>query len=485
MTNTSTPRVNNRTKSRTDDDDDEFSDKSDRGGENRTRILARRVLYWPSSMLSSKGGAGNCVVNSGVGDGDCPSFVSLGRTSARINDDGDAASALNENYEDRENDEVQSEYNDAGEDRRERGVGNEGALRGEVGGLSASSSSDRGEDEERVADALEAFRSLDFLFGGAPGSVGISLKNTNTTTIRESGSASKNQSGVDIFATRKITRRRKKKPTQPLSMMCLISNDGQVHFFDALRVLLADKSSEIAVKDGAGFSMNSVLSNGFASMLFGSTMFARVEKSVMPLSLPHASMRLSQVEGRNKRANAKHYSSSTELGSSTEAGGGGDWSNLGQYDASIDPSSLHLCTIRQSNVLTGSCVTSNSSNGYLAICGRGLRRISQREAPLSSGHRFTHVLGGFVTFVSMRHYSESRTIYLPFAPERIQPMYWSGMHFVMLLGESGNASTSIRNSDSSHGPRRHRKPFVMAVRVDCKQRGENGGEFVSTFIEYL
>jgi hypothetical protein len=440
-------------------------------------------------MLSSKGGVGDGAVNSGIGGGNRPSLVSLGRANTWKDDGSNAASTSNEYYEDRDEDDMQNECNDAGDARHGRGVGKEQALRSEGVGLSASSSSDRGEDEERVADALEAFRSLNFLFGGAPCSGNTSLKKTEATMIREGGSVSNNQSSsyplsvVGDFANRKIaTRRRKKKPTQPLSM-CLISNDGHVHFFYALRVLVADKSSEIAIKDGAGFSMNSVLSNGFASMLFGTTMFAKVEKSVMPLSLPHASMRLSQVEGGNIRATAKNYGLSSELGSSTddyisETGGGGGWSNLGQYDASIDPSSLHLCTIRQSNVLTGSCVTSKTSNGYLAICGRGLRRISKREAPLSSGHRFTHVLGGFVTFVSLRHYSETRTIYLPFAPESIQPMYWSGMHFVMLLGESGYVSTSIHNNDASRDRRRHRKPFVMAVRVDCKQRGENGGKFV-------
>ncbi|KAL3812025.1 hypothetical protein ACHAXA_001332 [Cyclostephanos tholiformis] len=479
-TKTTTPRVNNKTKSLMGDGGDEFSDDSDQGAENRTRILARRVLYWPSSILSSKRGSGYGAVNSSVGGGNRPSFVSLGRTTTRQDEDdnGDAASVSNENYEGWGENEIQNEDNDAGDDSHGRGVRKVEVLRSE--GVGLSSSSDRGEDEERIADALEAFRSLNFLFGGGTG-----LKKAEAIMIGEDGSARSNQSssyplsGVDDSVSRKMAmRRRKKKLTQPL-LVCLISNDGHVHFFYALRVLLAGKSSLIATKDGSPLNMNSILSNGFASMLFGSTMFAKMEKSVIPLSCPYASLKLSQVEGGNLRATTKISSSTTELGSSiddyfSETGGRGDWSTLGQYDASIDPSSMHLCTIRQSNVLTGSCVTSDTSNSYLAICGRGLRRISQREASPGSGRRFSHVLGGFVTFVSLRHYAESRTIYLPFAPESIQPMYWSGMHFVMLLGEGGNVLTSIRNNDTSHHRRRPRKPFVMAVRVDCRQRGDNG-----------
>jgi len=59
-----------------------------------------------------------------------------------------------------------------------------------------------------------------------------------------------------------------------------------------------------------------------------------------------------------------------------------------------------------------------------------------------------------VTFVSLRHCSESRTIYLPFSPQSAHPVYWDGMHFVILLGEEGtpvsrNKSKIVSSWDSS------------------------------------
>jgi hypothetical protein len=60
-------------------------------------------------------------------------------------------------------------------------------------------------------------------------------------------------------------------------------------------------------------------------------------------------------------------------------------------------------------------------------------------------------------------------------------MYWSGMHFVVLLGEGGRSPVSIRNIETPNDRCRRCKPFVMAVRVDCKQVGENDGELLCTF----
>ena len=214
---------------------------------------------------------------------------------------------------------------------------------------------------------------------------------------------------------------------------------------------------------------------------------------MMPLSHPRASMRLSQLssfsQGLSSRTeetsgnpliwdrflsrggpakdNITCIPPSLVNADEYEAPSQGDWSNLGVLDASLDPTTLHLRTIRQSNVITGSCITSDTGNAHLAICGKGLRPIHNKAEGHGRSHRY--VFGGFVTFVSLRHHSESRTVYLPFAPDRIQPVYWSGMHFVMLLGEEGSPlmTPSLACSVGTGSAGKYRcQPCVMAVRVD-------------------
>jgi hypothetical protein len=60
--------------------------------------------------------------------------------------------------------------------------------------------------------------------------------------------------------------------------------------------------------------------------------------------------------------------------------------------------------------------------------------------------------GGFITFLSLRYYAESRTIFLPFAPKQLSALVWGGMHFIIVLGEESLAP-------------RH-TPLAMAIRVD-------------------
>ena len=249
----------------------------------------------------------------------------------------------------------------------------------------------------------------------------------------------------------------------------------------------------------------------------------------MPLSSPRATMRLTQLAASNNIGKVesmgavdthvggsindpqswKQYLQHDSISSSPDllptslledeldVSKDNDWTILGNFDASIDPTSLHLRTIRQTNVLTGSCITSDTSNAYLAICGKGLRRITRGSTRVGgdhgSGGTRTHVLGGFVTFVSLRHYAETRTVYVPFAPDNIQPIFWMGMHFVVLLGEEGSPynhgsdesrrasmdedSSDVRHWGSSRTSVRmksnFRRPYVMAVRVDCKRGEEN------------
>lgn len=58
--------------------------------------------------------------------------------------------------------------------------------------------------------------------------------------------------------------------------------------------------------------------------------------------------------------------------------------------------------------------------------------------PSSPNHRQhrqrKHVaVGGFVTLISLYNYSEMRTVFLPFVPERLSPMVWGDMTFLLVI----------------------------------------------------
>ena len=468
----STSTTTNNTAKQYDEDEEE-------GTSNHTRILTRRVLYWPTYINNDKHKLS-----------DCPSFVSLGRTNIwkeRKTHDIDepfAAARVVEEEDDEEQD-VRSQPQESG--------GN--TLLGNIcGPLFDNDESDEAEessendeqpqkkkddgqndtlpdssDQERVADAMEAYRSLNFLFGGNSEDLLTSSKKATST------SANKETRKIDV-APRYYPvqiKKKKKKLTQSLSM-CLVTSNGTVHFFHALRVLLSGgKSSK---KRSSNKSED--LSNSFASLFMGSGLFTKVNDSVMPLSHPRATMQLSQlVLGSRKEDRSvehdnddpsiwhKFLSLQQEANEPNEqtSSGGDDWSSLGTFDASIDPTTLSLRTIRQSNVITGTCVTSDTNNGYLAVCSKGLRRVVHKSKDENNRRHISHVLGGYVTFISLRYNAESRTVYIPFAPESIQSVYWMGMHFVVLLGEEGRVSTE------GDKDRHQRRPYAMAIRVDCSQ----------------
>ena len=115
----------------------------------------------------------------------------------------------------------------------------------------------------------------------------------------------------------------------------------------------------------------------------------------MPLSSPRATMRLSQLAASNNIGKVAESVGATDtrvdgsindshswkqylkqdsirstpgllstslLEDEQDLSNDNDWTSLGNFDASIDPTSLHLRTIRQTNVLTGSCIASDTSN---------------------------------------------------------------------------------------------------------------------------
>ena len=284
---------------------------------------------------------------------------------------------------------------------------------------------------------------------------------------------------------------------RPLTL-CLVTCDGHVHFYSAMRVLLGDRNAPSAAS-----AADEALTDGFASLFLGAELCRGLREGVAPLSRPRASMRLSlplarcgnrvgdldggsppgsasgkdgerrgsddgdcdvdlsadpmvwssflsHGAGNISKASPSKGNPSKEEHNDTKASspqGKASWASLiGSFDASIEATSLSLRTLPNSNVLTGACITSDDDHGYLALCGAGRRRVG-------GGHV---ELGGFVTFVSLRHCAtEARTVYLDFAPKSVRPVFWMHMHLVVLLGEAGRSC---------------RKPRAVAVRVDCHRR---------------
>lgn len=71
------------------------------------------------------------------------------------------------------------------------------------------------------------------------------------------------------------------------------------------------------------------------------------------------------------------------------------------------------------------------------------------QASAASTFHLPDQQGGFVTFISLRNYSEARTIYLPFAPTTISPFLWGGMSFLLVVGDTVAVAIRTDASDVS------------------------------------
>ncbi|GKZ00145.1 hypothetical protein MPSEU_000967800 [Mayamaea pseudoterrestris] len=104
---------------------------------------------------------------------------------------------------------------------------------------------------------------------------------------------------------------------------------------------------------------------------------------------------------------------------------------------------------------------SNSSDGENAAAkthpsmSRAASVVSDSGTSVASGTTFESVAarsrlskrrdnGGFVTFVSLRTYSQERTVYLPFVPRDVSPFYWGGLEFLLVLGYAACEALAIR-----------------------------------------
>jgi hypothetical protein len=112
------------------------------------------------------------------------------------------------------------------------------------------------------------------------------------------------------------------------------------------------------------------------------------------------------------------------------------------WDATLDPTTLHHQTIH--NVPTH-CTSAHDE--YICIAGRGQKRWYYDERNSANDHNGSTIMnnavnsndensfGGFVTFIATSTMSEKRTLFLPFVPEHVSPLYWGDMKLILITGQ--------------------------------------------------
>ena len=249
-----------------------------------------------------------------------------------------------------------------------------------------------------------------------------------------------------------------------LLLSCL-TTDGQVYFYEPL-TFLEDRK----VQDDA-------IGMGFADLLLGGIIHRHIQDSIFPLSQPTAVTRLSvplhhvkqkQRTHENKGLFAFFHNNNKESTNDDNQ----VWDST-MWDANVEPSTTMYRTVENKLFRVEPVFE------YLAVLGKG-RRVQRAPVVLAQKVESVSTLsslgdveqaddsnnsnsnnerhdkeqencenGGFIAFLSMTHFTETRTVYLPFAPKSVYPIVWGEMSFVLVLEEGG--------------------PRAMAIRVDASQ----------------
>lgn len=80
-------------------------------------------------------------------------------------------------------------------------------------------------------------------------------------------------------------------------------------------------------------------------------------------------------------------------------------------------------------------ISASGSEGAASHASSSSSRLHNSGRASASGRsKATSYNGGFVTFISLRTFAETRTVYLPFVPEKISPLVWGGMKCLLVIG---------------------------------------------------
>jgi len=213
---------------------------------------------------------------------------------------------------------------------------------------------------------------------------------------------------------------------EELLMLCVIQNDGTLHWYNVLKLLLHDAR----VKE----QQEKNVEDNFASFFLGSVLFPMIQNRIVPLSQPVATVRLSLITPESRReqqqeeATKEMYTSGKKR---RERHYRPPLFHLDLVDASIEPTSSTRRTY-------GNRITCRvATREYLVIGGCGTRQNpgQKKEKNQNSADPAERSNAGWVTFLFLRtenNFAEAKSMYLPFAPKSLHFVTWEGMDLLVV-----------------------------------------------------
>jgi hypothetical protein len=282
------------------------------------------------------------------------------------------------------------------------------------------------------------------------------------------------------------------KSHQDLLLACL-SSSGRIYLYKALELLQTPS-----------FESDDEVELGVASLFLGQDIYQQIREALLPLSKPYAIVNLSVPLVQPKKK-LKGWTLMPPFFKEQEG------LDIHPWDGSLWNSTVEKSTAvhRTLNNVPSHAV---ATFGYVAVYGSGtrVRRVQRTRAPdnvvvvegmealadeeLNSFLEEKNVVGkgadnaleaksaedsqpwwkgsdkakvheviegqletgGFITFVDLQHSSESRTMYLPFSPKSIYPVFWGEMALVIVLSDE----TTLTNCAAR----------ALAIRIDTSDK---------------
>lgn len=248
-----------------------------------------------------------------------------------------------------------------------------------------------------------------------------------------------------------------RKAAQQELVMCCLSNNGKIHIFNVLDILLKSYSTIIETLENKSFrgvdKEEIIFGKEFENFLFGCELQTKLNATLLPLSCPIATIPISVVEFDiqpqrdlfeyeiDEATRKKNIQKSwVKIDASFH-----HLLDLSFLNSNIDPRSMHYRTVRNMSTF---CVTAFE---HIVIAGKGVRAnqsIHRSNDPFGECHNISGS-GGFVTLISLKHLVEARTIFLPFAPKSLSPIIWNGMQLILVTGLDKYECLAIRTDASS------------------------------------
>jgi hypothetical protein len=220
-------------------------------------------------------------------------------------------------------------------------------------------------------------------------------------------------------------------PIPELLLFCLCS-DGTVHVYSPWKLLQLPATQQQQEDRG------DIFGNAMSSFLLGDYVFEQLKSNIWPLSQPQATIKLTIPMPKRGKSKSKGNNGGNNHATNDECDS--DGTGIGLWDRNVwDPTVDPFTAIyRTKDNVSTHCI---SAFEFVVIAGRG-KRVQRRKDSTPSE-------GGFITLLSLRHYSEVRTLFLPFVPNQISPFVWGGMQFLFVIGRQGVA-IAIRIDISVH-----------------------------------